>query len=497
MSFNVTVTPIVQEVEVNASVTPYEVDINVVDGQDLTLTTIGSSGVATYNPFTGLLNIPNYSTDLSGVVPTSRTLTINGVAFDLSANRAWTVPTHDAVTIGTANGLSLAGQVLSLGLASGSANGALSSTDWTTFNNKQNALINPVTGTGTSGQVAFWNGASTQTGSNNLFWDNVNGRLGIGTNAPTRTLDIFQASATVSVTPTANTQTVGFITNAIDNNVRGGFTTNLTTGEVRIGALGGAGFFPTLYANAVEGFRMFATTRNVLIQSGGAFTDAGFRLDVNGTARVQGALTVGTLIQSTGILDIINPTGGNDVRIGGSSGLVVRNNGMTMSTGGFTLNSSINIGDIFAWSRINNAGTLTGIKTGGSVSGYIFQPDVSGLTLNSPAVLTGFRNSITSVTGTGSVRMFWSFLNSGADRWNLYMEGTANNYLAGSLLIGTTTDEASSILTLASTTRGFLPPRMTTAQRDAIASPATGLVIYNISTNTHQGYNGTTWNNFY
>ena len=38
--------------------------------------------------------------------------------------------------MGTANGLSLSTQELSLGLASASANGALSSTDWSTFNNK-------------------------------------------------------------------------------------------------------------------------------------------------------------------------------------------------------------------------------------------------------------------------------------------------------------------------------------------------------------------------
>ena len=42
---------------------------------------------------------------------------------------------HDPVTLGTANGLSLSTQVLSLALASGSTTGALSSTDWTTFNN--------------------------------------------------------------------------------------------------------------------------------------------------------------------------------------------------------------------------------------------------------------------------------------------------------------------------------------------------------------------------
>jgi len=51
-----------------------------------------------------------------------------------------TAARHNAVTIGTANGLSLSTQVLSLALASGSTTGALSSTDWTTFNGKQAAL---------------------------------------------------------------------------------------------------------------------------------------------------------------------------------------------------------------------------------------------------------------------------------------------------------------------------------------------------------------------
>jgi hypothetical protein len=52
---------------------------------------------------------------------------------DVAAN---TAARHAAVTIGTANGLSLSTQALSLALASGSATGALSSTDWNTFNNK-------------------------------------------------------------------------------------------------------------------------------------------------------------------------------------------------------------------------------------------------------------------------------------------------------------------------------------------------------------------------
>lgn len=64
---------------------------------------------------------------------------------------------------------------------------------------------------------------------------------------------------------------------------------------------------------------------------------------------------------------------------------------------------------------------------------------------------------------------------------------------AGSVGIGTPTPNASALLDLASTTRGLLPPRMTTVQRDAIASPATGLVIFNTTTNSLELRNSTAW----
>jgi len=49
--------------------------------------------------------------------------------------------------------------------------------------------------------------------------------------------------------------------------------------------------------------------------------------------------------------------------------------------------------------------------------------------------------------------------------------------------IGTSSPASSAKLEISSTTQGFLPPRMTTEQRDAIGSPATGLVIFNTTTN--------------
>ena len=64
--------------------------------------------------------------------------------------------------------------------------------------------------------------------------------------------------------------------------------------------------------------------------------------------------------------------------------------------------------------------------------------------------------------------------------------GTSNTYAEamridglGRVGIGTASPNAATILDLTSTARGFLPPRMTTTQRDAISGPPAGLMIYN------------------
>ena len=79
----------------------------------------------------GLGNVDNTS-DLSKPLSTA---TINALA-----TKAPISSVHNPVTIGTANGLSLSTQQLSLGLASSSTTGALSGTDWDNFNSKQPAL---------------------------------------------------------------------------------------------------------------------------------------------------------------------------------------------------------------------------------------------------------------------------------------------------------------------------------------------------------------------
>lgn len=65
---------------------------------------------------------------------------------------------------------------------------------------------------------------------------------------------------------------------------------------------------------------------------------------------------------------------------------------------------------------------------------------------------------------------------------------------SGSAGIGTTTPNVSSLLEMVSSSKGLLIPRMTMAQRNAIASPATGLLIFQInSTPGFYFYTGSAW----
>lgn len=53
--------------------------------------------------------------------------------------------------------------------------------------------------------------------------------------------------------------------------------------------------------------------------------------------------------------------------------------------------------------------------------------------------------------------------------------------------------DPSSILDVQSVSQGVLMPRMTTAQKLAISTPATGLTVFDTDLNSFQYYNGTNW----
>lgn len=62
----------------------------------------------------------------------------------------------------------------------------------------------------------------------------------------------------------------------------------------------------------------------------------------------------------------------------------------------------------------------------------------------------------------------------------------------GQLIIGSNTPNASAQLDITSTTRGFLPPRLTATQRNAIGTPAAGLMVYDTDSSRYMLY-GSAW----
>lgn len=67
------------------------------------------------------------------------------------------------------------------------------------------------------------------------------------------------------------------------------------------------------------------------------------------------------------------------------------------------------------------------------------------------------------------------------------------SYSQNGVGIGTTSPHSSSILEISSTSKGLLIPRMTTTQRTSIATPATGLQVYDTTTNSTWFYNAAKW----
>jgi hypothetical protein len=111
---------------------------------------------------------------------------------------------------------------------------------------------------------------------------------------------------------------------------------------------------------------------------------------------------------------------------------------------------------------------------------------VGNVTLNQIEV----KNTINNTGGTTINRGFYyaPTVTSVVNTQNIAFQSTS-----GSVNINTSTIQASAILQADSTTQGFLPPRVTTIQKNAIASPATGLMVFDTDLVRPCFFNGATW----
>ena len=397
----------------------------------------------------------------------------------------------------------------------------------TALSGKQDTLTNPITGTGANGQVSFWNGANSQSGDNGLFWDNTNKRLGVGTTTPSVALDL-------NASYNFNTG-VGRILNIKANSgpiVIAGFGTGLNFGlKIGSGAVEDVAYIDVLNTQTFRsGDISFKVSQgsapteamrisylgNILL---GTSTNAGFKLDVNGTARVQGITTITpatlTGATATSALDIaqtwnttgtptairlnVTDTASNansllmDLQVGGSSRFTVLKNG----TINFRLGSSIrpsNGSNAIGTSASNGLNLISALSPAtGGVSDFIFvnnQGNPNNTT--GTRVLVDLQRGFAPTSGTGQyidLRLLPTINQTGGANGitrGLFINPTltsAADWRAievsnGGAYINTTSVQASAILQADSTTKGFLPPRMTNAERLAIASPAVGLIVY-------------------
>lgn len=160
--------------------------VNSVKQDKISLTTTGSSGASTLVGST--LNVPNYTLSGLGGVPTSRTITINGTTYDLSSDRTWTVSGGGTGTVTSVTG----GYGLTGGTITVSGTLALDTAAMATRSRVQKgidsvAALPRITGTGVSGYMARWTGASTQDTSRIFQSGNL---VGINTTSPTERLDV-------------------------------------------------------------------------------------------------------------------------------------------------------------------------------------------------------------------------------------------------------------------------------------------------------------------
>ena len=249
---------------------------------------------------------------------------------------------------------------------------------------------------GVSGAIQFSTGSAFGSDSANLFWDDINKRLGVNTNAPNFPVDVVgEIRSTTQVSAGASgINGVFAVRRTSDGNVIGTFAANAN--EVVITEFTG------------QGGRLdtgYATTALKWIGTGSQpRVGIGFNGSVLATTHIKGS---GSTSATTSLL-VQNSAGTELFRVYDNTGIV---------------GAGARFGDVI-------------------VGNYVFNgTNIREISVNANALV------MQATQGTGVV-------------------------------MGTTTLDASAFLQVNSTTRGFLPPRMTTAQRNAIASPVNSLIVF-------------------
>jgi hypothetical protein len=368
---------------------------------NLGATTVGGNIFTLSNP--GAVTFPRFNADNTvSALSASEFRTAIGAG---TSNTNGTVTSVNALTIGD-SGTDISSSVinstttpqitLNIPTSSSLNRGVLSATDWNTFNTKQNALTNPVTGTGTVNTLPKFTG-TTSIGDSNIV---DNGTVvAIATNATVNGLSLGKGPGPII----SNTV---FGLNALANNTIGMFNTAL-------------GRF-TLNANT-------AGSHNI------AIGDSGLNKNTIGNANV--ALGVESLKEITdgesnigigyGTLKSIL-SGDSNIAIGSSSLSKITN-----ETGNTVLGSGA------LW-QLQNGSYNTAL---GYQAGLYFGAGISAMTATSSSIYIGAASKGLNATGSNNEIVIGNdAIGLGSNSVVLGNVSTTKSTIYGNLLLGSTTD---------------------------------------------------------
>jgi hypothetical protein len=299
----------------------------------------------------------------------------------------------------------------------------------------------------TDGRIPYHVNDSTGLADSGLTWDQVNGRLGIGVASPVTGLDVNSSIRARGLDSLAYTNSNGDATSLQTSALFGNSTP--FSGDSAGGVINGAIFNPvasttnTTTATTVRGFWVqpvitsSAATARLTLVGGQVVVLRGSANDLSHSTNTN---LRGVLIQS-----------GHDTDLPDSA--------VTNTAYGITA------------SIINSSGTIN------NAYGFVTTASIGNASGPANPVISNYYGINLTVP---------TFANGGTitNNWGVYSaDATAKNYFAGIVGMGTTSPNANSVLDLSSTTKAFLPPRMTTAQKAAIASPTAGMIVYDTTLN--------------
>jgi hypothetical protein len=390
--------------------------------------------------------------------------------------------------------------------------------------------------------------SNLRVGSGGLTLATTNGFVGIGTTQPTTSnLQVRNSSDVVVEVISNNASATLSIGNSVglgnsSGLLRYGATygdfdiINQSTGNLNYYIHNGSAGIDTgsfIWKYGQYGTRLMNLTYQGLLGIGNpAPSSPTNTLHVVGTSTVTGNSYVGQNQYVNGALYI--GFGANQISIGAGATIILSNTNVLNASGistfaGLTVNGTtttqrLGVGSNF-YGGVNSSVPLTDLDVSQGTA-YINRLGVSTTVIRSGAVLDV--NGVTLVRGVG-IGTTSTTINNDTFDFYLTTGGASGAGGAGAIRIDNTTTkfnicnihaDTSTIVGIGSTTprcvldfsfagqagtpsapgeyRNFmLPPILTTTQRNALTGVVAGAMIYNSTTNKHQGYNGSTWNDFY